>query len=87
MFTRSVEHNGRTQVAPNAIVRPRTGWFSNPVNSGYYFNPPTPVGIRDTNGDYVYLLANTPTQHSNPRYQGKARVTGDNEHLTTTIFS
>jgi hypothetical protein len=87
MFTRDVSrHNVNTTPPPNAIVRPRTGWFSQPTGAGSYFNPPTPRSIRDTNGDYIYMVANSPTEHSNPRFQGTAHVAGGNERLTTTIF-
>ena len=88
MFTRNVStHNQNTNATPNAVVRPSGAWFAQPVGAGAYFNPPVPRSIRDTNGDYIYLLARTPTQHSNPRFQGKARVSGGNENLQTTIFA
>jgi hypothetical protein len=87
MFTRDVsEHNVNTTPPPNAIVRPRTGWFSQPTGAGSYFGPPAPRAILDTNGDYIYLLASSPTQHSNPRYQGSRNVEGGNTNLQTTIF-
>ena len=86
MFTRRVRHNQNTGQEVSTIVRPRGAWFAQPVGAGAYFAPPLARGVMDTNGDFIYLLAPTPTQHSNPRYGGTARVTGGNEHLTTTIF-
>lgn len=83
MMTRPLRHNQATQFAPNAVARNYpSSLFADPV--GAVFSPPLPRGIRDTNGDFIYILANSPTQHSNPRYGGTRYV---NQRLTTTIFA
>lgn len=85
-LTRPITHNQNTD-APNAVFRhPDPAWFTNRRSSGSaHFAPPKPVGIRDTNGDYITLLAPTPESGmSNPRTAGKNRIV--QQQLTTTIF-